>query len=84
MPVPIAKKTINGINLYCTIMKEENPQIKGDDKSMPNIKNIIESACTIPLLDAWNNPKASGSMKSKTNPSNLKDEYNEANPSQKS
>ena len=52
MPVPIAKKTINGINLYGTIMKEENPQIKGDDKSMPNIKNIIESACTIPLLDA--------------------------------
>ena len=43
MPVPIAKNTINGINLYGTIMKEENPWIKGDDKRMPNIKNIIES-----------------------------------------
>jgi len=25
------------------IMEEENPWIKGDDKRMPNIKNIIES-----------------------------------------
>jgi len=52
MPVPIAKKTISGINLYGAIMKEENPWIRGDDKSMPNIKNIIESACTMPLLEA--------------------------------
>lgn len=52
MPVPIAKKTTNGTNLYGTLIMLENPSIRGADKSIPNIKNITESACKTPLLDA--------------------------------
>jgi len=65
MPVPIAKKTTNGRNLYGTLMTLENASIKGADTSTPKIKNIIESACLIPLREVINNPTISGSKRKK-------------------
>ncbi len=65
-------------------MTVENASTKGADKSIPNIKNMIESACLIPLREAMNNPTVRGSINNKTIPSYRSELYTALNPAQKS
>ena len=56
----------------------------GGYKSIVKIKNIIESACKTPFLEAMNNPTVSGNNNNNKTPSIRNVELNVENPPQKS
>lgn len=83
-PTPIAKKTMRGTNRYGWFVISVKPAKRGADKSTPVIKTMMESACSIPLLDVRNSPIMRGSKNTKTNPSNCRKVPSSVNPAKKS
>ena len=80
----MAKKTINGINLYAWESWIVSNPIIGEDNKIPPIKRDIELASVMPFLEINHNPIIKGRISSKTKLSNLKVKAKAVNPIQKS
>ena len=80
----MAKKTINGINLYGWESYGVIAANIGVDNKIPPIKRDIELASVIPFLEIIHNPTIKGRINNKTKLSNLKAKAKRVNPIQKS